>query len=96
MSESIPEPGESFDQTLLNIWSTGYCSGIITTLSIQLGVPVDLATRLATTDVHNQVRDPAYTSQLIEMLRAMWIQGQAYEGLGEIQVRSVHVNPDRH
>ena len=91
--DTIPDPGKPFEQALLDVFVTGYSSGMITTL-VRMGVDHDLASSTANAEVRAMARDPGYTDDLLKMLRVTWSIQSGDPRIGEYTDATIHINPE--
>lgn len=88
--EVIPQPADTFDQALLNVYATSFASGALTAL-VGAGMAQDVAQARISNTITAMTRDPVYTEEILTVVRQVWETGQAD---GETKLHTIHVNPD--
>jgi hypothetical protein len=89
----IPDPGKSFEQALLDLFATGYSSGMVTAL-VRLGFDMETAEAAVRAEIRVMARDPAYCEEVLEMLRTAWTVQKEDPEVGKMRMATVHINPD--
>ena len=65
-------PEKSHDQSMLDVWATGFGSGMARILEEVVGVSEMQAKAVAGRELNRLVRDPVATAQLLEVLQMVW------------------------